>query len=83
MMRKCSLPFEKVLEQFTSLQVRSDQERHQAVPQVETPFLKVTLEDNSAFRHDDGAGRRPAICRRCGSSRRPRKRLPPPNRKPR
>jgi predicted regulator of Ras-like GTPase activity (Roadblock/LC7/MglB family) len=43
------LPFEKVLEQFTSLQVRSDQERHQSVPQVETPFLKVTLEDNSRF----------------------------------
>jgi predicted regulator of Ras-like GTPase activity (Roadblock/LC7/MglB family) len=43
------LPFDKVLEQFTSLQVRSDQERHQAVPQVETPFLKVTLEDNSRF----------------------------------
>jgi predicted regulator of Ras-like GTPase activity (Roadblock/LC7/MglB family) len=43
------LPFEKVLEQFTRLQVRSDQERHQAVPQVETPFLQVTLEDNSRF----------------------------------
>jgi len=43
------LPFKKVLEQFTSLQVRSDQERHQAVPQVETPFLKVTLEDNTRF----------------------------------
>ena len=43
------LPFKKVLEQFASLQVRSDQERHQAVPQVETPFLKVTLEDNSRF----------------------------------
>jgi predicted regulator of Ras-like GTPase activity (Roadblock/LC7/MglB family) len=43
------LPFKKVLEQFTSLQVRSDQERHQAVPQVETPFLKVSLEDNSRF----------------------------------
>jgi predicted regulator of Ras-like GTPase activity (Roadblock/LC7/MglB family) len=43
------LPFEKVLAQFASLQVRSDQERHQAVPQVETPFLKVTLEDNSRF----------------------------------
>src|SRR5205823_7488231 len=25
------------------------QDRHQAVPQVETPFLKVTLEDNSRF----------------------------------
>ena len=43
------LPFEKVLEQFVSLQVRSDQDRHQAVPQVETPFLKATLEDNSRF----------------------------------
>lgn len=43
------LPFEKVLEQFSRLQVRSDQERHQAVPQVETPFLQVTLEDNSRF----------------------------------
>jgi predicted regulator of Ras-like GTPase activity (Roadblock/LC7/MglB family) len=43
------LPFQKVLEQFASLQVRRDQERHQAVPQVETPFLKVTLEDNSRF----------------------------------
>ena len=43
------LPFEKVLEQFTSLHVRSDQERHQAVPQVDTPFLKVTLEDDSRF----------------------------------
>lgn len=43
------LPFEKVLEQFSKLQVRGDQERHQAVPQVETPFLQVTLEDNSRF----------------------------------
>jgi predicted regulator of Ras-like GTPase activity (Roadblock/LC7/MglB family) len=43
------LPFQKVLEQFTSLQVRRDQERHQAVPQVETPFLKITLEDNPRF----------------------------------
>jgi predicted regulator of Ras-like GTPase activity (Roadblock/LC7/MglB family) len=43
------LPFAKVLEQFTSLQVRGDQERAGAVPQVETPFLKVTLEDNERF----------------------------------
>ena len=43
------LPFKKVLEQFASLQVRGDQERHQSVPQVETPFLKVTLEDSSRF----------------------------------
>jgi predicted regulator of Ras-like GTPase activity (Roadblock/LC7/MglB family) len=43
------LPFRKVLEQFTSLQVRSDQQRHHSVPQVETPFLQVTLEDDSRF----------------------------------
>ena len=43
------LPFQKVLEQFASLQVRGDQEKHQSVPQVETPFLKVTLEDSSRF----------------------------------
>ncbi len=43
------LPFLKVLEQFTSLQMRTDQYREQAVPQVETPFLKVTLEDDSKF----------------------------------
>ncbi|MEY2499106.1 MAG: hypothetical protein QOD12_2662, partial [Verrucomicrobiota bacterium] len=43
------LPFEQVLEQFSSLQVRSDQVKHQAVPQVETPFLKVTVEDSSRF----------------------------------
>ena len=43
------LPFSKVLEQFSSLQVRADQERARAVPQVETPFLKVTLEDNKHF----------------------------------
>jgi len=43
------LPFQKVLDQFTSLKVRNDQERHQAVPQVETPFLQVTLEDNTRF----------------------------------
>jgi predicted regulator of Ras-like GTPase activity (Roadblock/LC7/MglB family) len=43
------LPFGKVLEQFATLQVRADQERARAVPQVETPFLKVTLEDNQRF----------------------------------
>jgi len=41
------LPFQKALDQFASLQTRPDQERHQVVPQVETPFLKVTLEDSS------------------------------------
>jgi predicted regulator of Ras-like GTPase activity (Roadblock/LC7/MglB family) len=43
------LPFAKVLEQFTNLHVRADQERHLIVPQVETPFLKVAVEDCSEF----------------------------------
>jgi predicted regulator of Ras-like GTPase activity (Roadblock/LC7/MglB family) len=43
------LPFQKVLEGFASMSVRADQERANAVPQVETPFLKVTLEDNQKF----------------------------------
>ena len=43
------LPFDKVLNQFNTLQVRTDQERQRAVPQVETPFLKATLEDNTRF----------------------------------
>ena len=43
------LPFKKVLEAFASMHVRSDQERAKAVPQVETPFLKVTIEDNEKF----------------------------------
>jgi predicted regulator of Ras-like GTPase activity (Roadblock/LC7/MglB family) len=43
------LPFSKVLEQFTALQVRTDQYREQAVPHVQTPFLKVTLEDDERF----------------------------------
>jgi predicted regulator of Ras-like GTPase activity (Roadblock/LC7/MglB family) len=43
------LPFAKVLDQFTNLHVRADQERHLVVPQVETPFLKVAVEDCSEF----------------------------------
>ncbi len=43
------LPFNKVLDGLASMQVRADQERANAVPQVETPFLKVTLEDNATF----------------------------------
>src|SRR5205823_2594561 len=31
------------------LQVRGDQEQHLVVPQVETPFLKVAVEDSSEF----------------------------------
>ncbi|PYL65646.1 MAG: hypothetical protein DMF25_02765 [Verrucomicrobia bacterium] len=44
------LPFDKVLAQFISLQVRSDQVSDYAVPQVETPFLQVTREDTERFR---------------------------------
>ena len=44
-----ALPFEKVLEQFKSFHVRGDQLRDSAVPQVETPFLAVTLEDKERF----------------------------------
>jgi predicted regulator of Ras-like GTPase activity (Roadblock/LC7/MglB family) len=43
------LPFAKVLEQFMNMHVRSDQERDLVVPQVETPFLKVAVEDCSEF----------------------------------
>jgi predicted regulator of Ras-like GTPase activity (Roadblock/LC7/MglB family) len=44
-----NLPFQKVLDGFANMHVRADQERATAVPQVETPFLKVTLEDNQKF----------------------------------
>ncbi len=44
-----TLPFEKVLEGFQNLRVRRDQERNMGVPQVETPFLKATLEDSETF----------------------------------
>jgi predicted regulator of Ras-like GTPase activity (Roadblock/LC7/MglB family) len=44
-----TLPFQKVLDAFANMHVRSDQERANAVPQVETPFLTVTLEDNKTF----------------------------------
>src|SRR5947209_12788002 len=44
-----ALPFTKVLEQFTQMQQQNDQFRDQVVPHVETPFLKVTLEDDEKF----------------------------------
>ncbi|MGI8437388.1 MAG: hypothetical protein ACR2NX_10870 [Chthoniobacterales bacterium] len=47
--REIALPFHKVLEQFANFQVRVDQEPDDAVPEVETPFLKVTLEDGQKF----------------------------------
>ena len=43
------LPYEKVLEQFRSLRVRPDQVHDDTVPQLDTPFLKVTLEDTERF----------------------------------
>jgi predicted regulator of Ras-like GTPase activity (Roadblock/LC7/MglB family) len=43
------LPPQKVLAAFERLQVRGDQEQHLVVPQVETPFLKVAVEDSSEF----------------------------------
>ena len=43
------LPFQKVMEQFGKLQVRADQSPEQVVPQLATPFLKVTLEDDARF----------------------------------
>jgi len=47
--REVVLPFTKVLEQFTALQVRSDQMGSDSVPQLETPFLKMTIEDGQRF----------------------------------
>lgn len=47
--RDVALPLQKVLQQFASFQVRADQEPTDAVPEVETPFLKVTLEDRQKF----------------------------------
>ena len=47
--RQVALPFGKVLEQFASFQVRPDQISGEPLPQVETPFLQVTLEDQKVF----------------------------------
>ncbi len=46
---RIALPFEKVLEQFNRVQVRRDQHRENTVPQVETPFLVVALEECEKF----------------------------------
>ena len=48
-LREVALPFKKVVEQFASFQVREDQIVDQECPQLETPFLQVTLEDNERF----------------------------------
>jgi predicted regulator of Ras-like GTPase activity (Roadblock/LC7/MglB family) len=44
-----ALPFGKVLEQFASFHVRSDQIVEDVLPQIETPFLHLTLEDSERF----------------------------------
>ncbi|MGI8889940.1 MAG: hypothetical protein ACR2G0_04050 [Chthoniobacterales bacterium] len=43
--REVFLPVGKVLEQITAFQVRPDQAAEEQVPQVDTPFLKMTIED--------------------------------------
>lgn len=43
------LPYEKVLEQFKSAHVRADQMRDPAVPQLDTPILKATIQDSERF----------------------------------
>jgi predicted regulator of Ras-like GTPase activity (Roadblock/LC7/MglB family) len=48
-MMQVPLPLAKVLEQFTTARVRGDQERDQAVPQVDTPILQATIEDTERF----------------------------------
>jgi hypothetical protein len=48
-LREVALPFTKVVEQFARFQVRDDQIVDQECPQLETPFLQVTLEDNKRF----------------------------------
>ncbi|MEO7168667.1 MAG: hypothetical protein ABI016_16750 [Chthoniobacterales bacterium] len=44
-----ALPFGKVLEQFTNVQVRNDQVVVETMPELETPFLQVTQEDGKRF----------------------------------
>src|SRR5260370_34284878 len=46
---RVALPYEKVLEQFQTAQVRSDQLRDPAIPQLDTPILKATLQDSERF----------------------------------
>ena len=50
-----ALPYEKVVEQFTTARVREDQQHATSVPQVETPILQIALEDTGSLRDQDGA----------------------------
>jgi predicted regulator of Ras-like GTPase activity (Roadblock/LC7/MglB family) len=47
--RQIDLPFDKVMDQFQNIKLRDDQEEESDVPQVDTPFLQVTLEDTEKF----------------------------------
>ncbi len=44
-----SVPHDKVLDQLRKMQIRDDQETESTVPQVDTPILKVTIEDTQRF----------------------------------
>jgi predicted regulator of Ras-like GTPase activity (Roadblock/LC7/MglB family) len=46
---RIALPFEKVLDQFNRVQVRRDQVRDNCIPQVDTPFLAVAMEESEKF----------------------------------
>src|SRR5437879_1125283 len=46
---RVALPYEKVLEQFQSVHVRSDQLRDPPIPQLDTPILKATMQDSEGF----------------------------------
>src|SRR6266404_1717975 len=43
------LPFDKVMEELSNLQVRHDQTQEQIVAQYQTPFLQVTVEESERF----------------------------------
>jgi predicted regulator of Ras-like GTPase activity (Roadblock/LC7/MglB family) len=44
-----SVPHAKVLDQLRRMQIRDDQETENSVPQVDTPILKVAMEDTQRF----------------------------------
>ena len=46
---RIDLPYEKVLQQFQSVHIRSDQQRDPTVPHVNTPILTATIEDSRRF----------------------------------
>src|SRR5438876_4938789 len=46
---RVALPYEKVLEQFQTAHVRSDQLRDPEIPQLDTPILTATIQDSERF----------------------------------